>query len=100
MPWPTRLDEPAPTMLVELTASGALLAYHGQRHLVGRLVLVEAVARQRGTVAGQEMHRVLDCDFVEYQVRRVGDQAVHGAKQPLAGVDDVGQRVLDRPAAC
>ena len=47
----------------------------------------------------QDVGGVLDRDAVQDLVGGVGDEPIDRADEPLAGVEDVRQGVLDRPAA-
>ena len=62
-------------------------------------MLIEAVTGECVAVPSEHMHGVLDGDAFQHLMRGIGDQTIDRAEQPLAGIDDVRERVLNRAAA-
>ncbi len=74
------------------------LAVDGECDLVGRLMLIEAVAGQHASMPGDEVHRVFNLDAGEKLVRGIDHQPVDWSHEPLARVKHVRQGILDRAA--
>ena len=93
------LDHPAPAVPMELASRGAAFADHGQGHLVGGLMLVEAVAGKHFAMPCQDVGGVFDRHAVEDLMGRVGHQAIDRPDEPLSGVEQMRQRVLNGSSA-
>ena len=88
-----------PTAIVQFKPHRAAFADHGDRCFVGGLVLIEGIIRHDIAVAREDVHGVLDVHAVNLQMCRISHHPVDRADEPLAGVEQVRQGVLHRPAA-
>src|SRR5688572_6090550 len=86
LPWLVGPRRKTPPARVVLEAGGAAFAHDGDRELVGRLVLVVAVAAEHMAVTGHHVYCVFDVDSVEHEARGVRRHAVDGADEPFRGV--------------